>query len=192
MMEAEDLDRHLAGIRARDEQAFGQWMTAAEGRLRAALRSFAAHVDVEAVMQETFLQVWQIGPRFEPDGRPNSLLRFSFRCARNLAISAVRRRRAGDVDDVERALAQAGDVTDPVQPDPALRRILADCATRLPPKPRAALAARIAGGGAEPDRVLADRLDMRLNTFLQNVTRARRLLLECLEKAGVELEQSFA
>ncbi len=36
-----------------------------------------------------------------------------------------------------------------------------------------------------PDRSLAEALGMRLNTFLQNVARARRLLADCLREAGV-------
>jgi RNA polymerase sigma-70 factor (ECF subfamily) len=35
--------------------------------------------------------------------------------------------------------------------------------------------------------MLAERLGMRLNTFLQNFTRARKLLAECLEKRKVDL-----
>ena len=52
----------------------------------------------------------------------------------------------------------------------------------------AAVAARLAAGGAEPDEALAEKLGMRLNTFLQNFTRARKLLRACLEKAGVQLD----
>jgi hypothetical protein len=33
---------------------------------------------------------------------------------------------------------------------------------------------------------------MRLNTFLQNVTRARRLLAQCLRRGGVDLERELA
>jgi hypothetical protein len=35
--------------------------------------------------------------------------------------------------------------------------------------------------------VLAERVRMRPNTFLQNVTRARRLLADCLRRRGVDL-----
>ena len=38
------------------------------------------------------------------------------------------------------------------------------------------------------DSVLAVQLGMTLNTFLQNVTRARKLLAACLERHGVQLE----
>jgi DNA-directed RNA polymerase specialized sigma24 family protein len=62
------------------------------------------------------------------------------------------------------------------------------CRERLPPQPRRALDARLLGAGGVPDRTLAERLGVRLNTFLQNVTRARRLLAECLRSHGVKLE----
>jgi len=56
---------------------------------------------------------------------------------------------------------------------------------KLPRAPRRAIEMRIAAAGGESDTSLAAHLGMRLNTFLQNVTRARRLLAQCLEKAGV-------
>ena len=40
----------------------------------------------------------------------------------------------------------------------------------------------------DPDRSLAERVGMKLNTFLQNVTRARRLLADCLRRRGVDLD----
>src|SRR5262245_39549074 len=189
-----DLDRHLPAIQLGDEAEFGRWMAAAEPRLRGSLRSFGAAVDIEAMLQESFLQVWQVAPEFRPDGKPNALLRFAFRCARNLAISEIRRLRthSADVDELERTLAQTGEVSEPVDVDPAFREILSNCAARLPDKPRSALAARITGGGTEPDRILAERLGMKLNTFLQNVTRARKLLLDCLATAGVTLTEQLA
>lgn len=55
-----------------------------------------------------------------------------------------------------------------------------------------ALAARLQSGGSVPDERLAERLGMRTNTFLQNVTRARRLLAECLRRRGVDLAMEMA
>jgi RNA polymerase sigma-70 factor (ECF subfamily) len=74
-----------------------------------------------------------------------------------------------------------------VPADPLLRRALEACREKLPGKPAAALAQRLATSGDEPDAVLARRLGMTLNTFLQNFTRARRLLADCLKKRGVDL-----
>jgi RNA polymerase sigma-70 factor (ECF subfamily) len=180
-----DLDQHLAAIRAGDPDAFALWVAAVEATLRLGLRSFAAAVDTEAVLQETLLRVWQVAPRFVADGRPNGLLRLAVRIARNLAVSERRRLRAGPVDPA--ALEEPPDGVPVVTTDPLLRRTIELCREQLPARPAQALQARLAAGGSEPDQVLAERLSMRLNTFLQNFTRARRLLADCLRRHGVDL-----
>jgi RNA polymerase sigma-70 factor (ECF subfamily) len=180
---AVDLDELLPAIGAGDATAFARFVAGAEPPLRAALRRFAAAVDTEAVLQETLLRVWQLAPKFAGDGRANALLRFSHRIAHNLAVSETRRRRA-TVEDLTADLSDP----EPASPsDPFLARAIAECRERLPGKPAQALAARLLARGDEPDTVLATRLQMTLNTFLQNFTRARRLLAECLEGRGVEL-----
>ncbi len=138
-----DLDEHLPRIVAGEFGAFGSWMAGAESRLRDSLRSFAIRVDVEGVLQETALRIWQIAPRF---------------------VAGVLR-----------------------VPDPLLARRIEDCLGRLPRQPGRAIAARVGNGGAEPDEVLAEGLGMRTNTFLQNVTRARKLIADCLARHGVDL-----
>jgi len=184
-----DLDVHHPAIAASDAHAFGRWVAAAEPELRVSLRSFAAVADCEAVLQEALLRVWQAAPRVEPDGRPNALLRFAVRVARNLALSEARRFRTAALDEgaFERVLddVAAGEASE--GPDPLLRRAIEACRDELPEKPAAALAQRMGAGGAEPDELLAERLGMRLNTFLQNFTRARKLLAACLEGRGVAL-----
>lgn len=178
-----DLDVHLVAIRAGDDHAFGRFVAGAERAVRESLRPLAAHVDCEAVVQECFLRVWQLAPRIEPDGRPNAVLRWAVRVAKNLAIDELRRARAKGVDP--EALERLPEMEPSAPPDPMLRRAIAECRDKLPPKPAQALAARIESGGAEPDETLAARLSMRTNTFLQNFGRARKLLAECLESKGV-------
>ena len=186
-----DLDVHLPGIAAGDPAAFGRWVAGAEPRLRGSLAGFAAQVDCEAVLQEGLLRVWQVAPRHRADGRPDGLLRLAVRICRNLAIDEVRRTRPGRVDpaEAEAALAAAS-IEEAARdaPDPLLRRIIAECRDQLRGKPADALAARLASGGTEPDEVLAGRLGMRTNTFLQNFTRARRALADCLERRRVKLD----
>jgi RNA polymerase sigma-70 factor (ECF subfamily) len=46
--------------------------------------------------------------------------------------------------------------------------------------------------GQLDDHALAAGLSMRINTFLQNVTRARRLLAECLRRAGIDIDLELA
>lgn len=186
-----DLDEHLPRILAGEVEAFGSWMAGAESRLRDSLRSFAIRVDVEGVVQETALRIWQIAPRFVADGRENGLLRLAIRVARNLAISELRKYHVEpmEIDALDRQ-AQAYDPTEsgvPRVPDPLLARRIEDCLGRLPRQPGRAIAARVRSGGAESDETLAEGLGMRKNTFLQNITRARKLVADCLARHGVNL-----
>jgi len=168
-----------------DSAAFGQWVARAERPLRVSLRSFASRVDAEAVLQETLLRTWQIAPRIAHDGKPNPLLRVALRIARNLAIDEVRRARtvAMSDDDLDASLAFAT----MHETDPLLRKTIQECREKLPAKPAQALDARIHSAGGEHDATLAMRLGMKLNTFLQNFTRARKLLADCLRSRGVDL-----
>lgn len=183
-----DLDVHLLAIVSGDTRAFGQWMAGSEPIVRDTLRSFASVVDVEAVLQESLLRVWQVAPKLVPDGKPNSLLRFGIRIARNLAVSEVRRTKAQptEADELEAALA-----IEPNPPDPMLRRAITECRDRLPAKPRQALDTRLASAGSQDDTDLATSIGMRLNTFLQNFTRARQLLADCLRKRGIVVDEEL-
>ena len=179
-----DLDIELEAVAAGDPDAFARWVAGAEPSLRAALRPLAARVDCEAVLQEALLRVWQVAPRCRRDGRGNALLRLGVRIARNLAIDELRRARVEPVDESE---LEAAALTTVGAPDPLLRKAIEECRKALPGKPAAALMARVESAGAEPDALLAERLQMKLNTFLQNVTRARKLLAECLGRRGVQV-----
>jgi len=186
-----DLDVHLEAIVGGDPRAFGHWMAGAEPRVRDSLRSFARVIDVEAVVQETLLRTWQVAPRFVPDGRPDGLLRMAVRIGRNLAVSETRRMRTTPRDADQLDAAMDAEPTPASTPDPLLRRAIAECRDKLPGKPREALDARLASAGGKDDHDLATELRMKLNTFLQNVTRARQLLAECLGKRGVVIDQEL-
>lgn len=184
-----DLDVYLPSITAGDADAFARWLACAEAGLRRGLRRFAAVADTEAVLQETLLRVWQVAHRYPGDGRPNGLLRLAARIARNLAVSEARRRRLGTVE-LEAARDDAVlDTGAGSEPDAELVRAIQRCREALPRQPARALAARLDGAGQSPDRSLALGLGMRLNTFLQNITRARRLLADCLRRRGFDLGQ---
>lgn len=148
------------------------------------LSRFAAAVDTEAVLQEALLRVWQVAPRFVDDGKPDGLLRLGVRIARNVAVSEIRRHSGRRARDEELADPE---VPPPAPPDPLLRAAILECRDRLPERPRAALTARLESHGARADATLAEALSMKTNTFLQNITRARKLLAECLREKGIEL-----
>ncbi len=185
-----DLDQHLPGSRAGDPQAFARWVAGAEPTLRETLRSFARIVDTEAVLQEALLRVWQVAPRFEADGKPNGLFRLGLRIARNLAVSEGRRART--VPFEEEAPPPLPEGPGSAASDPMLRARILECRDKLPARPRQAIVARLESGGTEADEAIATRLSMRVNTFLQNVTRARKLLAECLEGHGIDLDRELA
>jgi RNA polymerase sigma-70 factor (ECF subfamily) len=188
---AASLDPLLPAIAAGDTGAFARWLAGAERRLRDSLRSFAARVDTEAVLQETLIRVWQVAPRLVSDGKPESLLRFGIRVARNLAVTELRRNRLDPVEIEALERAARDYEPDPARPDraadPALGQTIEDCRRQLPSRPAAALAARLENAGEEPDAHLAARLGMRTNTFLQNLGRARRFLADCLKRRGVDI-----
>jgi RNA polymerase sigma-70 factor (ECF subfamily) len=188
LVAVDDELQQLARIQAGDTRAFEAWADAAERPLRLGLRRLCEQVDVESVLQESLMRVWQVAPRFVPDGRPHALLRFAVTTTRNCALTELRRARPAADLEALRAELEAGEAVAPEPPDPFLRAAIERCRAELPRQPAAALAERLYSGGSEPDAVLAARLRMRLNTFLQNVTRARKLLRACLERAGVTLE----
>lgn len=182
-----DLDQHLPAIGAGDPVAFATWLASAELPLRASLRRFARACDTEAVLQETLLRIWQLAPRVERDAKGNSLLRLAHRIATNLCLDEARRLRQVPLDDALFAQHPDNVIEPSTLPDPMLRNALADCRKELPKKPAEALLARLTDGGCSPDAVLAQRLGATLNTFLQNITRARKLLAECLAKKRIAL-----
>ncbi len=177
-----DLDAELPAIAAGDPIAFGRWLARAEPSVRGTLRALARVADTEAALQEGLLAAWQAAPALVADGRPNGLLRFAVRASRNAALGQARRRRELPEDPAE--LPESIDPAEP--PDPLLRRAILGCLEKLPAQPAAALRARLAADG-RADGALAEALRMKLNTFLQNFTRARKLLQSCLQAAGVEV-----
>ena len=180
-----DLDEFLPAIQARDQEALARWLAGAERPLRLSLRRFARQVDTEAVMQETLLRVWLGAARCRPDGTPNALLRLAVTTARHLAIDAIRHDRPGSFGDFGSDSPLSVDPSPP--PDPLFASRILECLEQLHGQPRAAMLARLEVAGSRPDKSLAAALGMTLNTFLQNVTRARRLIAECLRRRGIEV-----
>jgi len=181
-----EIDEAYERTQEGDHEAFTSWVRLCETPLRKSLRSFASVVDVEAVLQEGLARMWILAPRLELEGE-NASLRYALRLVRNVALSEARRLgRAASVQlDEPEQLPEVAVEADPPA-DPWLRQAIQRCFEKLPPRPREALQARLRGG---PDRELARSVRMKLNTFLQNVVRARKLMAECLRRAGVKVEE---
>jgi DNA-directed RNA polymerase specialized sigma24 family protein len=180
-----EADQAFQRTREGNSRAFADWVRLAEIPLRRSLRRYARLVDVEAVTQEGFLRMWVLAPTLELQGE-NASLRYAQVLMSNLARGEARRlAREAPLDrDAMEALPDA-QVEPDAAPDPFLRRIVLGCLERLPSRPRAAILARIHDGGLRPDRALAQALNMKTNTLLQNIVRARKLLSKCLQAKGV-------
>jgi len=184
---ADRLEELFLLARSGEPDAFAEWMAMAEIPLRRSLRRFARAVDVEVVVQETLVRMWLVAnePRRILEGSSASL-KFAFRVARNVALEEIRRYRHDRFVDLDALDNRPEGSFNPKPCDPALARAIAECIESLPAQPRSALLARL-NGDCLPDRELADVLRMRLNTFLQNIVRARKNLETCLEGRGVRL-----
>ncbi len=181
---AGEVDAAFRLARSGSQDGFAQWMGMVEMPIRRTLARFARSVDVESVMQETLLRMWILAN--DPDRvlkTENASLKFACGVARNVAREEIRRYR------MEEPLDDAPDVVvEPPLPDPFLRKAIDGCVAQLPGKPRGALLARLREG-YRGDREAAAAAGMKVNTFLQNVVRARNLLRPCLERKGVRLAE---
>lgn len=170
--------------------AFGDWMGRVERPIRRSLEPFARAVDAEGVVQEALERMWLFArDRGSGLAGENASLRFAIVMARNIARNEARKRGR------ERYLPPEDLPEVPVAPEPApdpfLRAAILDCLGRLSGRPLAALRARLEAGHHSPDKVLATSVGMTLNTFLQNLVRARRRLLECLGSRGIRIEEAL-
>ena len=186
---AEPMEAAFRRARTGDRDQFAIWMGMVEIPLRRSLSRLAGSVDVEVVVQETLLRMWLVAQDVQRVLEGDSAsLKYAFRVARNVALEEMRRHRRDRFVDLDVLDTLPEGRYDPDPPDPALRRAIRECVKRLPSKPRSAMSARVREG-TRPDRELAAGLRMKVNTFLQNIVRARRLLRDCLERRGVRLEE---
>lgn len=182
----DDYDVEVAELQAiaeRDLEAFSRWFARCEIHLRTSLRSFEQFVDVEAVVQDTVIKVWEDPLRIRPDGRPGFLLRWARTVALNAARNAARRQ------GHHAAMPADDDVAGDVRPmsDVFLRTRVQECFGRLPVPQQRAFRARVADAGSRTDRQLAASIDMSFDAFRQTLTRGRRALVACLRSFNIDV-----
>lgn len=184
---ADDLSEHSEwqAIRQRDEVAFARWLARCEVRLRRSLRPFAPVVDVEAVLQETAIQIWEHDVhRIRPTGGSEFLLRWAFVVARNKALNIARREGRLESFETWEDLSPGVETS---HGDPLLRDRIRMCLERLVPTLRRVVNARLTDDGQHKDRELAERLGVSFEAFRQNLARGRRALEECLSAHGIDI-----
>ena len=54
------------------------------------------------------------------------------------------------------------------------------------------MVALVLPGAFLPDREIADYVNMTLNTFLQDIIRARKHVMACLERRGISLQEALS
>jgi DNA-directed RNA polymerase specialized sigma24 family protein len=190
MADYDDEVSELGAIAGRDQEAFGRWLARHDIPMRLALRRLAHLVDVEAIVQETAIVVWQRAPTLVPDGRRGFLWRWAVTVALNRARNEARRNaRRGSVG----AMPDLDQVTDPhtagPQPDPLFIARISHCRAQLPEKLARALAARIEDSGQRSDRQLAAALGVTFDAFRQSLARGRKALRQCLSTFGIDLTE---
>jgi RNA polymerase sigma factor (sigma-70 family) len=181
-----EIDAAFAEVCLGNEAAFARWMGCVERPIRLSLGPFARAVDVEGVVQETLARMWVYArDRGRDLSGENASLRFAIGMARNIARNEARRTRR-EVHLAPEELKEPAVNPDPAS-DPALRRAIVECLEKLAARPLKALRARLDEGHRVGDREVAKRLGMTVNTFLQNIVRARKQLAKCLEGKRVPL-----
>jgi DNA-directed RNA polymerase specialized sigma24 family protein len=183
-----DIDSTFLRASGGDRDAFADWMGAVEAPIRRSLSRFARAVDVESVMQETLLRMWVYAQDrgAELVGEAASL-RFAIGMARNIARSEARR--MGRISFLPPEDLPEVEVQPDPSPDPGLAHAIRECLDALKGKPSEALRARLLDSFMFSDRQIAANVHMTLNTFLQNVVRARKAVAECLGRRGIVLEE---
>ena len=187
-----DLDTLWQRACAGDEESFGDWMGRVERPIRLALHPWAQRVDVECLVQEACLRMWvRACDRAKPEltGRKASL-RYAIVLAKKLALNEARKRKREEVlppEDMPDSVVNP----DP-DPEPRLRLAIRECIAALTGKLALVMALRISNEGVRPDRDLAGELGLQLNTFLQNVVRARKQIDACLNDKGFPAKERTA
>ncbi len=173
-----------------DPRELGDWMGRVERPIRRSLQPFARVVDAEGVVQETLLRMCLFAQkrRVELTGE-NASLRWAIVMARRIAQNEARKRRP-DVLLPPENMPEPAIEPEPLA-DPFLARAIRECLGALTGKPLAAMRARLGAHGMLSDKALAATLRMNVNTFLQNIVRARRQIEQCLAAKGVSLEEAL-
>ena len=179
----------LEAIVQRDQNAFARWFARSEIALKRSLRNYAQVVDVEAVVQDTALRVWERASTITPDLRSGFLLRWAVTVARNNARNQATRAGRLEPLDVNRVTERNPSLTTIVRIDPMLRTRVADCRMQLSENLRRAIETRLADRGERSDRELATLIGMSFDAFRQNLARGRRALKECLRKFGIDVSE---
>jgi len=170
----------LSAVGKGDTAAFERLYAATRAKLYGVLLRILGKPELaDEVMQETYLKVWKMADKFDPNLA--SPITWMVAIARNRAIDIVRKRGEASIEDQPEALGVAAETPPPLarrEMTEELKRLLACLGKLDPEKQRIVLLAYYSGWSREQ---LSTKLDIPVNTIK---TWLRRSLLEIRECMG--------
>jgi RNA polymerase sigma-70 factor, ECF subfamily len=170
----------LAAVAKGDAGAFERLYGATRAKLYGVLLRILGRPELaEEVMQETYLKVWKMAGKFDPNLA--SPITWMVAIARNRAIDIVRKRGDLSIEEEPEALEVAAESPAPLarrEMSEELKRLLSCLGKLEPEKQRIVLLAYYSGWSRDQ---LAEKLDIPVNTIK---TWLRRSLLEIRECMG--------
>ncbi|MDR3436345.1 RNA polymerase sigma factor [Telmatospirillum sp.] len=175
-------DALLVGTAAGDRRAF-QYLMERHSRpmLALAQRVVGNAHDADEVVQETFLKVWSMAARWEPEGRAK-FSTWLYRVVLNASLDRLRRTPMAPLDE-------AGEIVDlaPSSLEQTLagqrHRIIAQAMAQLPPRQQAALSLHYFGEVSGPRA--AEILDLSLSACEALLARGKKTLRKALADLGI-------
>lgn len=178
----DDDDLLLEGIANEEEHAFRRLMERHTRPLLAlASRVIGNSADAEEVLQETFLKVWAMAPRWRADGRARCST-WVYRVVLNASLDVRRRRPLGPLEEAERHADEQADGLDRAvarQREAMVRESMAE----LPHRQRAALSLHYFGEISAPEA--AQVLGLTGSAMEALLVRGKRRLKSELMRRGV-------
>lgn len=175
-------DDLLMGTAAGDDAAFQLLMERhAKAMLALSQRVLGNAHDADEVVQETFLKVWSMASRWEPEGRAK-FSTWLYRVVLNASLDRLRRTPMAPLDEA----SEMPDLT-PTSVEQTLahqrRHILTQAMAQLPPRQQAALSLHYFGEVSAPRA--AEILDLSLSACEALLARGKKTLRKVLAEMGV-------
>lgn len=137
--------------------------------------------DADEVVQETFLKVWSMAARWDPDGRAN-FSTWLYRVVLNASLDRLRRAPLASLEEADSIADQA-----PSSLDQTLARqrhkIVTQAMSRLPPRQQAALSLHYFGEISGPRT--AEILELSLSACEALLARGKKALRKALAELGI-------
>lgn len=175
-----DDDALMRRLAARDPQALHE-VARRHGQVpyRIACRILGDSAEAEDIAQEALLRLWNNAGKWQPG---NAIAAWLTTVATNLCRDRLRRTRRLSREEAPEREDQAP-LADRSLVEEEMARAVRECIGELPERARTAVV--LTYYEAQPNRTVAELLEMKLKAFESMLLRARQLLQGCVEGKGV-------